>query len=51
MKVIKICLVSIMLLVPSLLLAVETETVGEAGYTWIETTWDKSDIYTQAGLL
>jgi hypothetical protein len=30
---------------------VETETVGEATYTWIETTWDKDDIYTQVDLL
>jgi hypothetical protein len=40
-----------MVLIPSFSLAVETETVGEAKYTWIETTWDKDDIYTQVGLL
>src|SRR6056297_1504660 len=51
MKAIRIFLVIFISLIPSFLLAVETETVGAATYTWIETTWDMDDIYTQVDLL
>jgi hypothetical protein len=51
MKAIKIFLVIFISLIPSFLLAVETETVGGTTYNWYETTWDKDNIFTQAGLL
>ena len=51
MKAIRVFLVIFIFLIPSFLLAVETETVGKTTYNWYETTWDKDDIYKQASLL
>ncbi|HMA77484.1 MAG TPA: hypothetical protein VKO43_09260, partial [Candidatus Krumholzibacteriaceae bacterium] len=51
MKATRIFLVIFISLIPSFLLAVETETVGATTYNWYETTWDKDKIFTQAGLL